>query len=262
VTFTSLGYYVNSVAIADLNGDGKRDVVTTSFCGGIAGCGSGLLNVGVLINNSAAPSLTTLTSSFNPSVVSQSVTFTATVTGQLGTPTGSVTFTINGSNPVVVPLNNGQATFSLTFTSSGSQTVVATYSGDANYLSGVSASLHQTVNPPVVTLSGFPQQPLTKDAHGDFVAMVTIANTGNITIPSIQVTVAGTTLGTGTLLSAPPPVTNLAVGASAQVTLTFPPTSVPAGTTAAPLKLSGTYSVPAIPLSGNWGLGFRSVSLQ
>ncbi|MGC1963883.1 MAG: hypothetical protein WA676_14200, partial [Candidatus Sulfotelmatobacter sp.] len=84
---------------------------------------------------------------------------------------------------------------------------------------------------------------------------------GNVTVSSLQVTVAGTTLGSGSLPAAPMPVTNLAPGASAVLTLTLPPNSVSPGITTAPLKVGGTYSVTNPSLSGNWALSFRSVSL-
>lgn len=112
-----------------------------------------------------------------------------------------------------------------------------------------------------ITITGSPQQPLTKNAAGDYVANVTVNNTGNATITSVQVTISGTTLGSGSLISAPAPITNLAPGASATVALTFPSNAVSAGTTSASLKVSGTYSIPAIPLGGNWALSFRSVTL-
>jgi hypothetical protein len=111
---------------------------------------------------------------------------------------------------------------------------------------------------PVVTITGSPQQPLTKDAE-DFIAQVTVTNTGNVTINSLQIT--GATLGSGSLSSAPAPVTNLAPGASVVMTLVFPLSSVSPGTTSAPLELSGVYSVTTPALSGNWGLSFRSVTL-
>jgi hypothetical protein len=113
--------------------------------------------------------------------------------------------------------------------------------------------------PAVVTITGSPQQPLTTDGNGNFVAQVTITNTGNVTISSLQVTSA--TLGSGSLSSSPAPVTNLAPGGSAAVTLTFPSNSVSPGVTSAPLKLSGTYSVTSPAINGNWALSFRGVTL-
>ena len=201
-----------------------------------------------------------LVSSLNPSVTGQTVTFTAAVTAQSGTLTGTVTFTISGNKPVTVPLTNGQAQFPWTFANSGPRTVTAAYSGDESHLPGLSAHINQVVELPIVAITGSPQQPLNQ--NGDYVAQVTITNSGNITITSLQVTKAGTILGSGSVLSAPAtPVMNLAPGASAVVTLTFPASSAPAGATTAPLRVSGTYTVSSPSPSGNWSLSFRSVTL-
>ncbi len=114
---------------------------------------------------------------------------------------------------------------------------------------------------PFVTITGFPRQPLTKDNNGDFVALVTITNAGNITLDSVQVTIAGTALGSAPLLAAPPAVTNLAPGAKATFTLTFPGTPELSAATTAPLEVSGTYSVPSASLSGDWTLNYCCVNL-
>ncbi len=114
---------------------------------------------------------------------------------------------------------------------------------------------------PMITIGGSPPASLTKDSQGNFVALVTITNTGNVTVTSAQVTTTGTTLGSASLLSAPPPITNLAPGDSATVTLTFPSSAVSSTATTAHLEVSGTYSVPSFLLSGDWVLSFRGVSL-
>ncbi len=219
----------------------------------VVGCGSS--------STSGRPSTTTLSSSLNPSAVGEGVTFTAVVSGQSGTPTGTVTFDVSGDESTGIALSGGQATFPSTFNDTGSATVTASYSGDSVYAPSTSAAFSQSVDPDMVTISGSPQEPLTQNGSGDYVAVVTITNTGNLTISSLQVTIAGTTLGSGSLLSAPAAVTNLAAGANATVTLTFPPDSVASGATTAALSLSGTYSASVGSLSGNWGLTFRSVSL-
>jgi hypothetical protein len=77
--------------------------------------------------------------------VNQTVTFSVTITGQYGiVPTGTVTFTISGNNPVIVALSNGQAVFNWTFLYSGVRTVTAVYDGDRNSITG-SSTLTQTV---------------------------------------------------------------------------------------------------------------------
>ncbi len=224
--------------------------------GGFAvGCGSG---------SSKTPEMSStikLSSSLNPAGIGQAVTFTAVVSGQSATPTGTVSFDVNGDDSTAIPLSGGQATFSSTFNDTGSATVTANYSGDGTYAASASTAFTQIVNPDVVTISGSPQQPLTQNGSGDYVAIVTITNAGDVTINSLQVTVAGTTLGSGSLLATPPTVSNLAPGASTTVTLTFPSDSVASGTTTAQLTLNGTYSASIGSLNGNWGLTFRSVTV-
>ena len=210
---------------------------------------------------SARPSTTTLSSSLNPAGAGEAVTLTATVTGPSGTPTGTVTFDFSGNPSMVVALSGGTAVFPWTFDNSGSISVTASYSGDSTFAPSTSAAFTQTVDPDVVTIAGSPQQPLTQDDSGNYVAVVTITNTGDVTIGTLQVSISGTTLGSGSLVLAPAAVTNLAPGASTTVTLSFPSDSVPSGAGTAPLSLSGTYSTSIGSLSGNWGLTFRSVSL-
>lgn len=231
---------------------------------------SGLIMIGALgmfvvscgsSSNRGRPTTTILSSSLNPSAVSEPVNFTAVVSGESGVPTGTLSFEVNGNASSAVALTGGKANFSWTFNDTGSANVTANYSGDGTYAASTSAAFTQTVDPDMVTISGSPQEPLTQDASGDYVAVVTITNTGNVTISSLQVAIAGTTLGSGSPLSTPAAVTNLAVGASATVTLTFPPDSVPSGATTAELSLSGTYAASIGSLNGNWGLTFRSVNL-
>jgi len=114
-----------------------------------------------------------------------------------------------------------------------------------------------TVNP---SFSGSVQQPLGRDGSGHFVATVTISNTSAVLITSAQINTGGTTLGTTAPTTVPPAITNLAPGASATVTLTFPNTAASPTATTEPLKIAGTYS--AGTLSGNWSVTFRSVTLK
>ena len=102
---------------------------------------------------------TTVASSANPQVVGQNVTFTATVkpASGSGVPTGSVTFTVNGTAETPVTLNAGSASFSTNQLPVGTIPVSVVYSGDANF-STSTGTLSETINPastptPVASLS-------------------------------------------------------------------------------------------------------------
>jgi subtilisin family serine protease len=72
------------------------------------------------------------------SMYGQSVTVTSTVTGSGPTPTGSITLQDGVSGPVLTTGNlvNGQFVYSTSSLSAGTHTLVATYSGDNNYVTG------------------------------------------------------------------------------------------------------------------------------
>jgi hypothetical protein len=97
----------------------------------------------------AQNSVTTVTSSANPSVFGEKVTFMARVTSSLGTtarPTGTVIFTIDGVAQAPIKVWNGQASLSVSTLKVGKHTVTATYSGDGFFNPSTSASLVQRVN--------------------------------------------------------------------------------------------------------------------
>lgn len=193
---------------------------------------------------------------------SQTITF-PTIPTQNGLGTVTLTASASSGLPVSYSITSGPATVSgniLTITGAGSVTVTASQAGNnTNYTAAAPVSQTFTVNP-VVTITGSPQQPITTNSKGDYVVLVTITNSGDVTIASAQVTAAGTALGSASLLSAPPAVTNLAPGANATVTLTFPASAGKSGAGVA-LKVSGTYTVTSPAIKGNWTLSFRSVTL-
>ncbi len=167
-----------SVAVADLTGDGRPDLIVANEVSN---------TVSVLLNTTAINSLpataTSVSSSQNPSTYGQSVTFTATVTGS-GTPTGTVTFYAGAVNPAdqigigTLSVVDGQeeATFSTsTLTVSGSPyAITAVYGGDANNQGSTSNAISQTVNKAHLTVTadnkrttrGHPNPPLTYTITG------------------------------------------------------------------------------------------------
>src|SRR2546421_1743424 len=104
----------------------------------------------VVVSNATQTATTTsVASSVNPSVFGQNVHFTATVapTSGTGTPTGTVQFSLDGTNfGTAATMSGGSATSPTTGTLTvGTHSVGATYSGDTAF-SGSSGSLTQTIS--------------------------------------------------------------------------------------------------------------------
>ncbi|HEY2468940.1 MAG TPA: Ig-like domain repeat protein [Terracidiphilus sp.] len=98
-----------------------------------------------------------LSVSADPASVGTTVTLTATVKGSNGgpTPTGNVTF-LSGANPISGPLtlSNGVASFSTSSLPIGAYSMIASYSGDQNYLASNSNTILESILP-AAGVSGF-----------------------------------------------------------------------------------------------------------
>jgi hypothetical protein len=135
--------WTNSVAVADVNGDGRLDLVFAN------GGGTG---VSVLLNNTAsttsASTTTALVSSLNPSPVGQAITFTATVSSSAGAPpNGEIVTFYNGTAVLgTAPLSGGTASLTTSSLPVGTFTITASYAGDANFAASTSPGLRQVVN--------------------------------------------------------------------------------------------------------------------
>jgi hypothetical protein len=138
VVYGSGGQTAFSIAAADLNGDGRPDVLVTNFSSN---------RVGVLMNNAGTPPTTiTLASSVNPAALKQVVTYRATVTSQSGgAVTGTVTFQDGGSPIATVALTGNQAACSTSYNVLGAHSITATYSGDLNNAGSTSAPLTEYI---------------------------------------------------------------------------------------------------------------------
>ena len=110
--------------------------------------------------------VTSLTSSVNPSVLGQSVTFTATVSitsPGAGTLTGNVDFWSGSTLLGTRSLSGTTATFSTSALGIGSNSITTQYSGDSNFKSSTSPALSQQVNYDFMNGGGF-KPPLSNTA--------------------------------------------------------------------------------------------------
>ncbi len=121
-------------------------------------------------------SSTTVTSGQNPSTSGQPVTLTATVApAGPPIPTGTVGFTSNGTTitgcSAVALSSSRTATCTTSTLAVGTDTIVATYSGDGNYL-GSGGMLSQIVNPVPAAVQFVPLTPCrvvdTRNGDGTF----------------------------------------------------------------------------------------------
>ncbi|MGA9809968.1 MAG: FG-GAP-like repeat-containing protein [Candidatus Sulfotelmatobacter sp.] len=145
VAFSSGAFNDISVAVADVNGDGKLDILVGNQGGGNNGDGS----VGVLLNNTEfTPTTIVLVSSLNPSLVGQAVTFTARMSSIAGTPPNGETITFHNGSAVLGtgPLSGGIASLMTSSLAAGIDTITASYGGDGNFGVSTSPELRQVVN--------------------------------------------------------------------------------------------------------------------
>ena len=191
------------IAVADVNGDGRPDVMVTNLCFNTnPNCPHG--SVGVFMNDTGphSPTTTSLASNVNPAAVNQQVIYTATVTNQSGGPlTGTVAFKHNTST-TTAKLFSGQAVYKVTYSGSGTHLITATYSGDADNATSTSATLTEYVGlvptQTILTTSGSPSH------VGQPVAFTATVKWTYGTVPDgEQVTFFDgiTTIGTGTTAS-------------------------------------------------------------
>ena len=138
INYGSGGGYSTSIAVADLNGDGKPDVVVTN---------NNAANLGVLLNNTVpAKTSLTLASSPNPSQIDQPVTFIATVFSTRAIPNGSTVTFAHGKTVLGTGLTReGVASLTTSFVHANTYEIKASYSGDAFHKTS-SGAVKQVVN--------------------------------------------------------------------------------------------------------------------
>lgn len=128
---------------------------------------------------------TTLSATPNPSSIGENVTFTATVSGGLSTPTGTITFSIDGTDVVPdVALTAGLATFQTSSLTLGTRNVVATYNGDSTHAISSDTASQVVAVVPTTTVLTSSQNPSNLGQAITFTATVSGAGgtpTGTVT---------------------------------------------------------------------------------
>ncbi len=185
-----VGSDTNSVAVADVNGDGRPDLLVSCDSGS---CSTGA--VAVLLN--LFPSTTTITSSLNPSTYGQAVALTATVGSNApSAPTGTVTFKNAKTTVGSATLNaSGVATLTRKTIPAGTDSITAVYNGDTRSAKSTSAVLLQTIHP--ASTSSTITSSVNPSAKGQTVTF-TAKVTSPTTVPTGTVTFndGGTALAT------------------------------------------------------------------
>lgn len=130
----------------------------------------------------AAPTIT-LDSQPNPSRAGELVTIAATLTAPAGPPTGKVSFRFGDGSTATGTLVGGTATVKHIYKSSSSFTVTATYDGDDNYFTGVSAAEQNVGTSAAATDGSRPKTPEIEQSVVTFAVKVQPEPPGPAIVP-------------------------------------------------------------------------------
>ncbi len=145
LVYNSGGFLGAAHVVADVNGDGRPDLIVVNEVASQLDFQTG--SVAVLLNKTSYKTTTVLTSSPNPSQVNQTVTLRATVSSSLAVPNGEfVTFYAGSTKLGKAAISKGVATLTTSFSKANTYTLKAKYSGDTWHKPS-SGIVSQVVNP-------------------------------------------------------------------------------------------------------------------
>ncbi len=181
----------NSMTVADLNGDGKPDIVVAGCL--VYNCSQG--GVGILLGTARVYTTTTLSSSPNHSIYGQAVTLTAIVSSTVpGGATGTVTFKNGATGVGTVTLSGGVATLITRKLPAGTLSLTASYNGDLNSARSTSKSVSQVVSQATTTTT-VTSSPNPSVAGQIVTFKATVKSPTVISVGTVTFTAGTTTLG-------------------------------------------------------------------
>jgi hypothetical protein len=250
-TFSSGGFAAQWVAVADVNGDGKADVVLANECVSASNCMNG--SVGVLINTSVVPTVTMLVSSVNPSSMGQAVTFTATVTPQFGSGAagGAVSFYDGGMIIGNAQLSvAGTAFMTTSLLTIGTHRIMAEYNGNAQFGSSQSPILYQVVVPGAVASFSPPNLDFGNETVGitSRPQNVVLKNSGDVGLMIGSIQINGSDANDFSEFNNCPAL--LAPSGSCTIMVTFTPKAAGMRNAAVNVTDNAAGSPQSIPLTG------------
>jgi hypothetical protein len=219
--YNSGGQLTTSIAIADINGDSKTDMVVANGWSSYNRQTTG--SVTILIGTAKYTTATKLSSGLNPSVYGQSIAFTAAVTVAGSTiPTGKVKL-ISGERTIGTATldDKGEATFSQSKLNAADDPLAAVYVGDLNHSGSTSLVLDQIVQEATasarITSSQNPSAPGQAVTFTAKISSPTVTPTGQVTF-----TAGSTVLGTVQLAGGSAKITTSAMSVgTTQVVITY-----------------------------------------
>jgi hypothetical protein len=215
---TVSGTFTYSPAAGTMLGVGPQTLTATFAPADTTDYSTATATVTLTINKAAPESL--LVASGNPVFVSNPITLTAAFSSQATTPTGSVSFydgtTLLGSGT----LTSGVAAYTTASLAAGLHSITAVYSGDSNYVTGISAVMAETIEDFSLTASGNTSATIAGGGQAIFTFSVTPLNCQSL---ASEVALAISGLPTGATVTFSPATIAASSGAtSVTLTVTVP----------------------------------------
>ena len=230
--------------------------------------------LGVIVGDINAPYVVSLLNQTNPPAakpapISSTTTVQASpMTGTPGTaitltafvfgtnPTGSVTFTANGSTLATEAIVNGTATLQLSFGNAGSYAITASYPGDSNNSASISSAVNVMIGQ-AATATTLQASPIAGDVNGQITLTANVtgsAPTGTVTFASGSANLGKATVTNGAATLQ----TSFAAAGSYPITATYQGDANNLGSTSSAVTVviaSPDFTASASPTSGSVAAG-------